>query len=253
MSQQHFCNYKLTLSYDGTAYSGWQIQPNALSIQEVLEKAVEKLIGKRAKIQSSGRTDAGVHAFEQIAHMRVEEPLDIDSIHFKLSCILPKDISVHEIVEVPPEFHARFSAKSKTYQYFVHTDRHTDPFTERFRTHIRYPLDLNLMREAARSFVGTHDFTSFANEASKGSAKRNPIKTIFSLTIEEIPGGLCFTFHGNGFLYKMVRNIMGTLLRVGSGKLPQEEIPLLFAAKDRKKAPMAASPKGLFLTKVGYE
>lgn len=123
---------------------------------------------------------------------------------------------------------------------------------ERFRTHIRYPLDIDLMKRAAKEFEGTHDFTSFANEANKGSAKNNPIKTIFSLSIEAIPGGFCFSFHGNGFLYKMVRNIMGTLLRVGSGKLPVEAIQELFIAKDRRKAPMAAPAKGLFLTKVEY-
>jgi len=252
MSQKHSCNYKLTLAYDGTRYSGWQVQPNALSIQEVLESALEKLLGKRPKLQSSGRTDAGVHAYQQVATMKTETPLDIDMVHYKLSCMLPKDITVYEIEEVPLDFHARFSAKGKVYTYFVHTSRCVDPFTEKFRTHIRFHLDIDAMRRAAKEFEGTHDFTSFANEAHKGSAKHSPVKTIYSISIEEIQGGLSFTFHGNGFLYKMVRNIMGALLRVGTGKLQADDIPRIFDSKDRRQAPMAASPKGLFLSKVEY-
>ncbi len=228
------------------------MQPNAVSIQEVIETSLEKLLGTRPKLHSSGRTDAGVHALAQVAHMKLDTPIDYKTIQYKMNCLLPKDISIQHFEEADPSFHARFSAVGKTYTYYIHTSKVVDPFTHRFRTHIRFPLDLPLMEKAAELFVGTYDFTSFANEANKGSAKNNPIKTIYSLKIDEIPGGISLTFCGNGFLYKMVRNIVGALLKVGSHKLPIEEIPKIFAARDRKKAPMAASPKGLFLVSVEY-
>lgn len=244
--------YKLSIAYDGTNYSGWQVQPNAPTIQEVIESSLEKLIGTRTKVIASGRTDAGVHAKGQVAHFRTDTPLDTKQLFYKLNCILPQDIAITSLTEADDTFHARFSAKRKAYHYHIHTSTTHSPFEHPYRTHIRFPLDSERMKEAARYFVGTHDFTSFSNENHAGACKKNPIRTIYSLEIIEIEGGISVQVIGNGFLYKMVRNIVGTLLRVGSGKLDASEIPGIFAAKDRTKAPMAASPKGLHLISVDY-
>jgi len=244
--------YKLTLAYDGTAYSGWQIQINAVSIQSLLEGALSTLLRTPTSVIASGRTDAGVHAKGQVAHFSSETAPDLKKLLHSLNGILPNDIRILSVEKAAPDFHARYSAVSKEYHYHLHLEQTTDPFKRLYSYHDYSPLDLEKMRLAANSFIGTHDFTSFANEASKGSAAKDPVRTITRLEICEEPGGVRLEFEGDGFLYKMVRNITGMLLEIARGKIAVESIPAFFAAKDRSVAPPAAPSRGLFLVKVNY-
>ncbi len=244
--------YKLTIAYDGTAYSGWQIQNNAVSIQSLLEAALATALRAPTPVFASGRTDAGVHAKAQVAHFTSEIAPDLKRLHLSLNGILPDDIRILSVEEASPDFHARYSAVSKEYHYHLHLERTTDPFKRLYAYHDYSPLDLEKMKEAAKYFIGTHDFTTFANEASKGSAAKNPVRTITRLDICHEPGGIRLEFEGDGFLYKMVRNITGTLLDVARGKITTSSIPQLFEAKDRSLAPPAAPSRGLFLVKVNY-
>jgi tRNA pseudouridine38-40 synthase len=244
--------YKLIIAYDGTAYSGWQIQNNAVSIQSLLEEALATILRAPTPVAASGRTDAGVHARAQVAHFTSEVAPDLKRLHLSLNGILPDDIRILSVEEASPDFHARYSAVSKEYHYHLHLERTTDPFKRLYAYHDYSSLDLEKMKEAAHHFIGTHDFTTFANEASKGSAAKNPVRTITRLDICHEPGGIRLEFEGDGFLYKMVRNITGTLLDVARGKIAIESIPQLFEAKNRSLAPPAAPSRGLFLVKVNY-
>lgn len=245
--------YKLTIAYDGTLYSGWQIQPNAPSIQEQLQNAVKSLLsGESAAVIGSGRTDAGVHALGQIAHFCAAHHFELNRLLWSLNGLLPKDIRVKKVEEVPLDFHSQYHATGKEYHYHIVTDRILDPFRRFYVWHLLLKLDLSLLKEAAALFVGTHDFTSFANEPQAGSVKRNPVKTLSRLDVCLLEGEIRLEFEGNGFLYKMVRNIVGTLIDAASHRLHLEDIPLIFEAKDRRRASFAAPPQGLFLVRVDY-
>lgn len=244
--------YKLLLSYDGTHYSGWQIQDNAQSIQTCVQTALATALGQNIPIVGSGRTDSGVHALEQVAHFVCEKEFPLQKLLFSLNGLLPPDIRVHALTPVPLDFHARYSATSKIYRYYLHLQPVASPFTRLYSYHIPYPLDLPLMKKSAHFFIGKQNFTSFSNEAHLGSASRDPIRHLKRLEIMETEQGLFFELEADGFLYKMVRNIVGTLLEVARGKLPIEKIPQIFAALDRRAAPSTAPPHGLFLVKVLY-
>jgi tRNA pseudouridine38-40 synthase len=244
--------YLITIAYDGTNYSGWQNQPNGVSIQSLIEQALSTIVRSSTAIVASGRTDAGVHARAQVAHFETEQPLNISTLLRSLNGLLPPDIRILQVEEAPEEFHARFTALSKEYHYHIHLNPVLDPFKRLYAYHYHAPLDIDLMEAAAKYFVGTHDFTSFANSATEGSAGKDPVRTITRLDICLEPGGIRLEFEGDGFLYKMVRNITGTLLDVARGKLSLDEIPRIFAAKDRSKASPAAPSRGLFLIKVNY-
>lgn len=248
MSNKH----KLILAYDGTHYSGWQIQPNAISIQEVVEKAIEIFVRHPVRVVASGRTDAGVHARGQVAHFSAAEELDLRRFLLSINGLLPRDIRVKDVCSVPDHFHAQYSVESKTYHYHICLDQFQIPFTRLYSLHVREKLNLALLEMAAKLFVGTHDFTSFANENHCGHPKSNSIRTIKRLDLVHEEGGIRFEFEGNGFLYKMVRNIVGTLLEAARGKKSPEEILALFAAKDRTKAGKAAPAHGLFLDHVVF-
>jgi len=242
----------MLIAYDGSQYGGWQIQPNCISIQALIEKALSTILQKTTSISGSGRTDAGVHAAGQTAHFHTTTPIDIPKTLASLNGLLPADIRVMALEVAHPTFHARYSAKSKIYHYHLHLDPIPDPFKRRFAYHVPHRVDLTQLKEAAAHFIGTHDFTAFANEAHKGSAAKDPIRTLYRLDIIEEIGGARLEFEGDGFLYKMVRNIVGTLLDVCAGKIRKEEIPAIFASKDRKKAGKAAPAHGLFLMEVHY-
>jgi tRNA pseudouridine38-40 synthase len=244
--------YKMTIAYDGTVYCGWQIQPNGPSIQEKLQEILSVLTKQPAGVTGSGRTDAGVHALGQVAHFEV--PLEIDIYRFlnSLNAMLPKNIRVKAIEKVPADFHARYSAVSKTYHYHLSFERFQNPFTRLYCWQFLDKIDQSLIIEAARYFLGTHDFTSFANEAHHGSASRDAVRTMQRLDVVEQEGGVRLEFQADGFLYKMVRNITGTLLEVASGKRPLTDIPHLLKTKDRRQSGMSAPPQGLFLVKVDY-
>jgi tRNA pseudouridine38-40 synthase len=245
--------YKLTLAYDGTNYSGWQIQPNAPSIQQHLQEALTALLsGEHVAVIGSGRTDAGVHALNQIAHFKTEHELTPNRLLLALNGLLPRDIRVKTVEIAPLQFHSQYSAIGKEYHYHLYLERVMDPFRRLYSWHVLRKLDLSLLQEATALFVGTHDFTSFANEPHVGSVAKNPIRTIYRLDICPLDGGLRLEFEGNGFLYKMVRNIVGTLVDVASRRLTIAEVISIFEAKDRRQASCAAPPQGLFLVRVDY-
>lgn len=245
-------NYKLQLAYDGTAYNGWQVQPNAVTIQEIIEKAIFTLIREKVRLIGSGRTDAGVHALEQVAHFKCTKELDTAHFFRALNGLLPHDIRLLRVENVPLQFHAQRSAVRKIYHYHICLDPIVLPFERLYRYHVRKRISLSLLEEAAKLFVGTHDFTSYANSGTEGACKKNPVRTIYRLDVIKTEHGLRLEFEGNGFLYKMVRNITGMLLDVASSKRPLDDIHTIFAAKDRRIAPKSAPAQGLFLVKVIY-
>jgi tRNA pseudouridine38-40 synthase len=223
------------------------VQPNGTSIQELLEEVLATIHQRRISVTGAGRTDAGVHALAQIAHFTLDGPPP--SLR-SLNGLLPADIRVFDIAEVSDDFHARFSATGKIYHYHLWTDPVQSPFKRLYSLHHTYPLDREAVESAISHLLGTHDFTSFANESG---AKRNPIRTIDRIDLVDQPGGLRLEFEGKSFLYKMVRNLVGTLLEVGAGKRSPNDIPTILAAGDRRAAGKAAAPHGLFLVEVHYD
>jgi tRNA pseudouridine38-40 synthase len=261
---KHSNTYKMTIAYDGTHYGGWQIQNNTISIQSLIESALSTIVRKPTPIVASGRTDAGVHALGQVAHFRHSDNILPHKLLFSLNALLPPDIRILSLDPVADTFHARFNAVSKIYHYYLHLDAVCDPFQRLYTYRPPHPIDLEMLKEAAGYFVGTHDFTSFANTRSPISKKGNT-RTIGSITFskkkplfsdrekeDENCNIICIAFEGNGFLYKMVRNIVGTLLNVCAGKIAMRDIERIFAAKDRRAAGVAAPPQGLFLIEVKY-
>lgn len=242
--------YKLIISYDGTAYCGWQVQDNGPSIQTLVQKALQTALRHPISLTGSGRTDAGVHAMGQTAHF--DTPLPISKLLPSLNALLPSDIRIHAIEPVSPDFHARYSATGKIYHYHLHLDPVSDPFTAPYRLQLFERIDPTLLRQLAPHFLGTRDFISFANEAYRGSASRDPVRTLRRLDIIDQSGGVRLELEADGFLYKMVRNIVGTLIECAKGKRSPDEIEQIFAAKDRRKAGPSVPPHGLFLMQVLY-
>jgi len=244
--------YKMTIAYDGTSYGGWQIQPNSVSIQGLIQEALQTILRSPIAVIGAGRTDAGVHALGQVAHFVFDRPFSIAKTLASLNSLLPKEIQIFSLIEVPSEFHARYSARSKTYHYRLHLDPIPDPFKRFYAYHVPHPVDLSLLHKAARHLIGTHDFLSLANEPGRGPAAKDAVRTLFRLDVIEEKGGARLEFQGDGFLYKMVRNSVGTLLDVCAGKIAEEEIPLILAAKDRRRAGRSAPAHGLHLITVEY-
>lgn len=242
----------MIIAYDGTNYGGWQIQPNAVSIQSLIEQALCTILRQQIPIFGSGRTDAGVHALSQVAHFCSELSIDIGKTFASLNGLLPPDIRILSLEQVPNDFHARFSAVAKTYHYRLHLNAIPDPFKRRYAYHVPHAVDIDLLKSAAAHFIGTHDFTSFANEPGRGSAAHDAVRTLSRLDVIEEPGGIRLELQGDGFLYKMVRNIVGTLLDVCAEKIAQDQIPAILAAKDRRLAGRSAPPHGLYLVEVIY-
>lgn len=245
-------NYRLLISYDGTEYSGWQVQPNGISIQQLLQDTASIILRQPIQITGSGRTDAGVHATGQVAHFFSNTPIDTFRFLGSMNGLLPPDIRIHDIYAVSDHFHARYSAVKKAYSYHFCLDRVQLPFDRLYRLHIREKINLNALVEAAAIFVGTHDFSAFANEQHRGVAAKDAVRTVERLVINNEEGGIRLDIEADGFLYKMVRNIVGTLLEVGNGKIAVDDIPLILDHKDRRRAGHTAPPHGLFLRKVCY-
>jgi tRNA pseudouridine38-40 synthase len=243
-------NIRLVLEYDGGAYCGWQRQINGLAIQQVLEEAIGKITGEDCRVIGSGRTDAGVHALGQVAHFRTGSSLAERNIRMGINCLLPPDIAVREVCEVPLTFHARFDVLSKIYLYRI-CNRPVRPAIERnYAWHIWEPLDLAIIRETIPIFEGTHDFSSFCSTASDGSDR---VRTIMALAVErDLSGMITISVEADGFLRYMVRTIVGTLAAVGRGKCSPHEVAEILAAKDRRRAGLTAPPQGLFLKDVKY-
>lgn len=245
--------YKLITMFDGTQYSGWQVQPNHPTIQAQLQRAFAMILGYPVHVTGCGRTDAGVHAKAHVSHVTLNEEIDSLRVLFKLGGLLPKDIQVISIEKVGMDFHARYHARKKTYAYHLHLDRSISPFKRLYCHHVRAKLDLDRMQTAASYLVGTHDFTSFAHQARQGCARYAPVKTIYRAEFIQEEGGAVFEICGSGFLHKMVRNIVGTLIDVGKGKMTLTEFQELLTIKDRRKAGKTAPPQGLFLKEVLYD
>ena len=244
--------YKMTIAYDGTNYGGWQSQLNAVSIQALIEQALLTILRAPTSLIGSGRTDAGVHALAQSAHFSTINQIDIAKTLASLNGILPVDIRILTLEETSPQFHARYSAIAKTYHYHLHLGKIPNPFKRRYAYHVPHPVDLTQLKETAAQFIGTHDFSSLANEANRGAAAKDAVRTLYRLDVIEEESGARLEFEGDGFLYKMVRNITGTLLDICAGKMDQDQIPAILAAKDRRCAGSAAPPHGLFLVNVKY-
>jgi tRNA pseudouridine38-40 synthase len=242
--------YRLTISYDGTAYAGWQIQKNGLTIQECLEKVLARVLQHKVSIMGSGRTDSGVHALGQVAHFDTEKEIIPRKFLYSLNGLLPPDIRVHDVTPTHPDFHARFTAKRKIYHYHLHLDPIRSPFKRKTSFHVHGPIDLDLLYKALPFFIGTRDFRSFTNQAK---TKRSTMRTLYRLDAVPEEGGLRLEFEGNGFLYGMVRNITGTLVDIAQKKIPLDSLEAIFSQKDRSAAREAAPPEGLFLYKVFYE
>lgn len=244
--------YKLTIAYDGTPYSGWQVQLTGVGIQEVIQKKLSLLLKKPVGLTGSGRTDAGVHAEAQTAHFHAEEELDIFRIHHALNALLPPDIRIIQLEKMDDSFHARYSTVGKIYTYHLFINPILNPFKRRYCWHIHQKdFSIDKMKEAAAKLIGTHDFKGFASHSSKGVAAHDSIRTIKRIDFSE-GEELILTFEGDGFLYKMVRNLVGTLVDIGRGHLPLEVIDEVLRDLDRKKAGQTAPAHGLKLLKVLY-
>lgn len=244
--------YKLTLAYEGTAYVGWQVQPNGLSIQTLVQKALETILRHQIRLTGAGRTDAGVHAEGQTAHFDSPSSLDCIRLRLSLNALLPPDIRALDIELVGDSFHARYSAKGKIYHYHLHLDPVMPPFFRLFRVHLFPPFDLSLLEKAIPILEGTHDFTAFSNQPHRGAAAKNAVRTLKRISVVVQEGGIRLEFEADGFLYKMVRNLTGLLIEVAKGKWGLEEIEPLFREKKRTKGPPSAPAHGLCLASVIY-
>ena len=243
--------YKLTMEYDGTHYHGWQIQAGDITIQETLEKALSLMTGETVRVEGSGRTDAGVHALGQTASFKTDTRIPPEGFQAGLNSLLPEDIVILGCEEVKNDFHARFSAKTKTYQYRIYNQFLPLAVGRQYAWHIRKPLDVPAMTRAAAHLIGTHDFKSFEGA---GSPRPHTVRTVLEAGVEKTGDGfVLFDITADGFLRYMVRNLVGTLVDVGTGKIPPERFKEILEAKNRDLAGATAPARGLFLVAVRYE
>lgn len=244
-------NIKIIIEYDGTEYSGWQIQNNATSVQGELLKAIFTITGEKVILNGSGRTDAGVHAKGQVANFKTESNISGDKFAYALNSVLPKDIAVKESKEVYNDFHARYCAIGKKYSYTFLNSRHPSPILRKFAYHINYcdKLSIEILKEACAYFTGTHDFYGFM---STGSKVKDTVRTIGDITIEIEGEIIRISYVGNGFLYNMVRIITGTILYSAIGKINAYELPKIILSKNRTLAGITVPANGLCLEKVYY-
>lgn len=245
--------YKLTIAYDGTNYCGWQVQHTGPSIQATIQPILETILRHPIDLTGSGRTDSGVHARGQTAHFDTPILLNPKKILFSLNALLPADIRIFNLEKVASDFHARYKAKQKTYHYHLHLDPVADPILSPYRYQISERIDREKIKAATQLFLGTHDFASFANEAHRGVAAHDSIRTLMQFDAIDQPGGLRLELTADGFLYKMVRNLVGTLIEVARGKISPAQVAAIFAARDRRLAGPAAPAHALFLMQVNYE
>jgi tRNA pseudouridine38-40 synthase len=248
-------NIKLTLAYDGHDFAGWQVQPNRLTVQGTLMSVFEQITGERTLPQGSGRTDAGVHALAQVATLSIASPIPLKNLRKALNDLLPRSIRILNVEEVAPGFHARKSARAKTYQYRIYREEICPPFLARYVYHHPYPLDEDAMVQAAAVVAGEHDFTSFAAvdpEIRKDADEISNVRTIYSSQWQREAEEFRYTVRGNGFLHHMVRNLVGTFLMIGKGNLTCKDLRRILELRDRSAAAATAPAGGLFLISVEY-
>ena len=243
-------NFKIIIEYDGSNYCGWQRQNNDPTIQKAIEQALMKMTDQKISVIGSGRTDAGVHAYGQVANFKCDTQLEAGDFQGGLNSLTPEDIVISACERVPDEFHARFSAKSKIYQYRILNRPNPAAIMRQYAWHIRKALDLAAMRTALPHLIGSHDFKAFEGA---GSPRAHTIRNVLSANLrEESDNNLVFEIEANGFLRYMVRNIVGALVETGLGKISPLDVRHILESKDRTHAPATAPAQGLFLVKVNY-
>ena len=242
-------NVKLLLYYDGTDYHGWQMQENAITVQECLTKAAEKIFAQEISVNGCSRTDSGVHANMFCANFRFEGERSEEKIILGLNSQLPEDIRVFDCEYVNDDFHARFDCKGKEYIYKIWNSNIGNPFMNRYSLFYPYSIDEKLMNAQAKDFIGTYDFSAFC---ASGSVVKDTVRTITDCSVKREGNLVTFSVTGDGFLYNMVRIMVGTLLYINSGKIPENTIKDIILSGDRKRAGITARPEGLYLNKVFY-
>ena len=251
---------RVLIQYDGTDYSGWQVQPKAVTIQGMLEQALKKIASENISVIAAGRTDSGVHALAQVACFRTSSLLDPDILQKALNALLPCDIRITSACDADEDFHARFSARGKSYFYLISTDRIVSPFIHRYVWRLPYSLDFDAMKESLSYFIGTHDFSALRGS---GCGAKTTVRTIVEATAQKlsalefmtarIEGNFIkFRFEGDAFLRHMVRNMVGTIVEAGKGKIQPEDIERIMGSCDRKCAGPTAPAQGLFLESIKY-
>ena len=242
-------NYKLNISYDGTAYHGWQKQNNALTVCDVLEQAIEKIFKHQVDVTGCSRTDAGVHALDYVCNFKSELFIPMDKLPLAINTKLPGDIRVISAGEADENFNSRFSAHSKTYIYKTCCSNILNPFLRNYAYHFPYRVNADDMKKAAKHFVGTHDFAGFMTQ---GSNQKTTVRTVNFLDVRSYDDIIEFEINANAYLYNMVRIISGTLLYVGIGKIQPDSIPDIIKSGDRRRAGITAEPQGLYLKEILY-
>lgn len=244
-------NLLLTICYDGTRYHGWQIQQNSLAVQQVFQEALGRVLKDVPDLKGCSRTDSGVHAYAYCISLKTEHDIPCDRLVGALNHFLPSDIAALDCREVPLDFHARYSCEGKEYIYKIWNNPIRSPFLDGHALHYWYPMDLEKLNAAAHCFIGSHDFTSFCTLDSR--ERGDMTRTVTKAELQKEGDLITFTVAADGFLYNMVRIMVGTLLRVAQGKFQPQDIPAILQAKNRKAAGPTAPPHGLYLNRVFYE
>jgi len=243
-------NIRLTLAYDGTGYHGWQRQKNGITVQEALEDNLKIILGEPIIVIGSGRTDAGVHALHQVCNFKTVSDIAPESLCRAMNSLLKDDIYIHKAEYVPPEFHSRYSVKSKVYEYRIWNRKDENIFLRHYTWHVRKGLEMEKIRECLSILAGRHDFSAFR---STGSGNLNPVREMIRTDVSSDEQGIVtLVFEADGFLRHMVRNIVGTVVDVGTGRTGIDEFAAIFSSLDRKNAGVKSPPQGLFLTMVNY-
>lgn len=243
-------NLLLKLSYIGTAYHGWQVQPNGVTVQEKVQDALEMILGERVSVTGCSRTDSGVHAEMFCCNIRTEHKIPSEKMVPALNAHLPEDIAVYDCCEMREDFHARYDCIGKEYCYRIWNSRSRDPFWQDRALHYPYHLDVDKMNKASKAFIGTHDFAGFC---SAGSSVKSTVRTVTKAEVEREGDLVTFKVSADGFLYNMVRIMVGTLLEVSQGKTEASELTDIIESKTRERAGFTAPPQGLYLHRVDYE
>lgn len=250
-SNENLRNLLITISYDGSKYHGWQIQQNAVTVQEVFQQALYSVINDKPDIKACSRTDSGVHAEMFCISTKISHPIPAIRLKAALNSYLPESVVVLDVKEVSLDFHARYNAKGKRYIYRVLNRMERDPFYVGRALHYKYDIDVELLNKASKAYIGSHDFTSFCTLDNR--EKGDFVRTIYDFSVVRKGDIVEFSVEGNGFLYNMVRIMVGTLLYINEGKLSADSIPDIISAESREAAGPTAPPQGLYLNKVFYD
>lgn len=242
--------YKITISYDGSSFNGWQLQPNGPSIQEELEKVLARLTGETVRVHGSSRTDSGVHARKYVAHFDLQSRMKPSELRKGMNALLPSEIRILQVNTVANKFHARFNAVEKEYRYFIWNSEVLPPFLRLYRTHITKPLDVKAMQVAGKQLVGKHDFSAFS--ANPDRKIESTVREIKELKVCKRGSEIVIIIRADGFLYRMVRSIAGYLIRVGTGELDVSTAHKILFSRNRTAVVPTAPPQGLFLWNIKY-